>query len=114
MNYVENYTGFSKRANKQFGNFLVLKLSATRGATITTKVINGNSLDATVTDGYCVYRITDPKNQKIQVTATKRDKVVQKEYSLAELVCQEDPKNLLDNLSKTILDSDGDALKGSE
>ena len=82
LNYIDNYTKFSSKASERKGNYLVLKLSSENGTVITKITGNGASgKDVTVNDGFCVYRVTSTE-QKIEVKATKDDKVVSKTYSL--------------------------------
>lgn len=85
---VTSYTGFSDVPEEQDGNFLALGFEATEGSTITTQVVNGTKGEVTVTDGFCVYRITDNQTQKIRVTATKGGDKVVKEYGLSGLTLE--------------------------
>ena len=89
--HVESYPLFSSHIEEQSGNFLALSLSASEGVTITTSVVNGTGkAPVTVSDGYCVYRITDKDTQSIKVTFTKGDTSVEKTYALTGLECLEE------------------------
>ena len=71
------WTEFSSNVNKQEGYYVCLKAEATEQAQIYTRLINGNTKEEKqMTDGYCVYRISDPETQKIRITAKKDEKVV--------------------------------------
>lgn len=87
LKYVESYSQFSKDASLQKGNFLALDLAATNTGKITVEVIGGDSGPKAVTDGFCVFRIANPKTQKISVTVSKdsySDTVI---YDLSDLIC---------------------------
>lgn len=71
------------------GNFLALSLTAKSGVEITTGLINGNHGMVKVTDGFCVYRITDKSKQKVKVEFKKDDVVETKVYDLTGLTCNE-------------------------
>ena len=74
----------------QEGNFLALSLTANDGVTITTQLIGGTGKKpVTVTDGFCVYRITNKDSQKVKVTFTKGETVETKTYGLSGLTCNE-------------------------
>lgn len=88
LKHVTNFTGFSKTLEKQTGNFLSLELSATNSGEITTQLIGGESEPKKVTDGFCVYRITDNKMQKISVTVTKGDYSDTMLLDLSGLTCR--------------------------
>ena len=89
--YVTDYTGFSGDTSEQEGNFLALSLAAEDGVTITTELVNGKGLGpVTVTDGFCVYRITNPSTQIIKITFTKSDTIETKSYTLSGLICNEE------------------------
>lgn len=71
---------------KDGGNFLSLNMEAdVSGATIKTKVIGGDSEEKTVSDGFCMYLIKDPKKQVIQITAEKNGTKIVKMYDLSGL-----------------------------
>lgn len=76
---------------KQDGNFLVLMLKAKEGVTIKTRVIDGTADEKTVSDGFCLYRITDAKKQQIQVTYEGDGDKLTEVYDLARLVCEPKP-----------------------
>lgn len=87
LKYVENYTGFSKNAAEQSGNYLALDLSASNDGKIMTQLIGGKGEAKEVKDGFCVYRITDPKTQKVSVTVSKDNYSDTTEYDLSGLTC---------------------------
>lgn len=88
LRYVTGYTGYSGDPNLQSGNFLSLDLSATpaESAVIKAELIGGTSEGnpVTVDDGILVIRITD-KKQKIHITATNGENVIERTYGLGSL-----------------------------
>ena len=71
MKEIKGYTDYSTIPDEQDGHYLVLKLTSSDGTITTTKTGDGASgIPVSVTDGYCVYRITNASTQKITVTAT--------------------------------------------
>ena len=88
LRYVTGYTGFSGDPAKQEGNFLALDLAATPDGTavIKAEVIGGDSEGnpVTVDDGILVTRIAN-KSQKIKITATNGDNVIERVYGLGSL-----------------------------
>lgn len=87
---VEGYTGFSSDPTEQSGHYLALTFTADAGVTIKTQIINGKKKEPiTVTDGFCVYRLIDPKTQKISVIFSKDDVSETKTYGLAGLILAE-------------------------
>ena len=74
---------------EQSGHYLVLKLTPLEEATIKTKIIGGTKPEVTVDDGFCVYRITDEKKQKIQISTTKGEETKTKVYDLTKLLLEE-------------------------
>ena len=90
LKYVSEFTGFSSKPEEQEGNFLALSLSANENVEITTQLINGTNEDpVTVSDGFCVYRISDKDTQSIKVTFTKGNTVETMTYGLSGLTCNE-------------------------
>ena len=90
LHYVTGYTGFSGDTNKQFGNFLAVKFTATDGATTMVELINGDTghpVDAS-SDMWLVVRITNKRSQKLKVSTTYNGVTVTKIYSLANLVLE--------------------------
>lgn len=87
LKYVSDYTDFSKTTEQQSGNFLALDLAATNQGTITTQLVGGYGEPKPVTDGFCVYRITDPKSQKVSVTVSKDEYSDTVVYDLSGLTC---------------------------
>lgn len=71
---------------------LVLKLAATGADKLETKMTGGSTVMknyVTVSDGFCVYSITNKDQQKIYVKATKNGESVEKIYSLTGLTLAE-------------------------
>lgn len=87
LKFVSDYQQFSKDAEKQKGNFLALNLAATNGGTVKTQLLGGFGEEKEVKDGWCVYRITDPKSQKVSVTVSKDDYSETLIYDLSGLAC---------------------------
>lgn len=88
LNYVADYSGFSKDKAKQSGNYLALAMSATNDGTITVQLLNGMGEPKEVKDGYLVVRITNPKTQKLSVVFSKEDYTDSVEYDLSGLTCK--------------------------
>ena len=88
LRYVTGYTGFSGDPAKQEGNFLALDLAATPDGTavIKAEVIGGDSEGnpVTVDDGILVTRVAN-RQQKIKITATNGDNVIERVYGLGSL-----------------------------
>ena len=88
LRYVTGYTGFSGDPAEQQGNYLALDLSATPStdAVIKAEVIGGQSEGnpVTVDDGILVVRVAN-KSQKIKITATNGDNVIERTYGLGSL-----------------------------
>ena len=83
--YVDDYTGFSSKAEETVGNYIVIHafVPDVDGVTITVKVTNPVTLDA---DGIAVLKIADKDTQTITVTASKDGfEDVTKVYSLTGL-----------------------------
>ena len=87
LNYITGWTAYSPGdTERQNGNYLVLKFTATEGATTTVELVGG--FDGPVTldsDMNAVFRITDKKNQKIKVVTTLNGDTITKVYSLTAL-----------------------------
>lgn len=73
LKYVTGYTGFSSDVAEQSGNYLVLHFdTVAEDTTITVELIGGVHGPTTLDpDGICIFRVTNPLNQTIAVTATK-------------------------------------------
>lgn len=72
---------------------LVLTLKADGADKLETKMTGGSLVMkdyVTVTDGFCMYSITNKDQQKIYVKATKNGKSVEKIYSLTGLTLAEE------------------------
>lgn len=86
----EDFYAFNpSNPTEQSGHYLVLKLIPLEEATIKTKVIGGTTPEVTVNDGFCVYRITDERKQKIQISTTKAEETKTKVYDLSKLLLEE-------------------------
>lgn len=70
LHYQKEYSGFdSSDPSKNKGYFLALDLANVNGSHPKTMIINGDNPELKeVDDGFCVYRIRDPKTQQIKVT----------------------------------------------
>ena len=88
LKHVTDYVGFNASNNEeQSGNYLALKVEVPEGAKITTRLINGKKGTVDLTnDKFCVYRITNKDNQKVEFTVTKGDESLTKTYGLTNLV----------------------------
>lgn len=73
--------------------------------------MNGISGNKKVTDGFCVYHITDKDSQMIRVSAKKGGKVLTKEYSLSQLILGD---WILDSSKEKILDDQADMIRASD
>ena len=87
LRYVTGYTGYSGDVDKQSGNYLAIDISATPvDAVVKAEIIGGDSEGnpVTVDDGYLVIRVADRK-QKLKLTVTSDDNVIEKVYSFGSL-----------------------------
>lgn len=85
LHHVDGYSLFDGDNAK---HHLVLKLTADGGATIETKMTGGATVMknyVTVSDGYCVYSVTDKDSQKVYVKASKNGKSIENVYDLTGL-----------------------------
>lgn len=96
---------------EQSGYYLALSFATNAGAEITTELINGTGGVKKISDGFCVYRITDKDSQIIRVSAKKNERTVMKEYSLSQLVLGD---WLLDSSKEKILDDKSDPIRASD
>ena len=87
LNYITGWSAYSPGdTERQNGNFLVLKFTATEGATTTVELVGG--FDGPVTldsDMNAVIRVTDKSTQKVKVVTTLNGDTITKVYSLASL-----------------------------
>lgn len=90
LHYVKEYSEFSSSPDQQEGNFLALSLAGDKGTTVKTEVIGGTAGERTVDDGFCVYRLTNPAEQKIKVTVEKGEAKESVTYDLTNLILEED------------------------
>ena len=86
LKYVSDF-GEAFGEGEKSGNFLALDISSENGDTITTEVINGTNEPITVTDGFCIYHITDKETQEIKITVSKGDQSKVVQYGLSGLTC---------------------------
>ena len=85
LKYMTGYTGFSSKVEEQSGNYLVLKMATDDDNDVITVELTHGALGRPVTldsDRNIVLRITNPRLQKIKVTATHDDETVTKTYHL--------------------------------
>ena len=86
LNYLDNYTTFLGDTAK---HHLVLKLSSEDADKIETKMTGGQPSVmkdyVQVSDGFCVYSVTDEDGQKIHVKVTKGGKSAETIYDLTGL-----------------------------
>ena len=93
---TEDYTGFSGEPELQKGNFIAIHASVpdVEDVTIKVHVTNAEVLsDVTLdSDGILVFRITDPKKQKLTFTASKAGfSDFSRTYTLSSVICQKNP-----------------------
>ena len=74
--------------------------------------MNGSSGQVQVTDGFCVYRITNKDEQKIKVSAVKDEDSDMVLYDLSDLTYDISPEILLDSINDPVLDNKDDPIKG--
>lgn len=67
--YVKEYTQWSTNPSDQKGNYLALKIDSDGNST-KTKLEGGKGALKAVTDGFCVYRVTDASKQKVVIEST--------------------------------------------
>ena len=109
LSYIPSYSGYSSVVEEQSGYYLALSFCANSGATITTELVNGTGEPKPVTDGFCVYRITDKDNQIIRISAKKKGCLsVTNEYSLNRLILGD---WLRDSAKGKILDSENEQIQ---
>ena len=65
-----------------------------------------------MTDGFCVYRITNKDEQKIKVSAVKDEDSDMVLYDLSDLTYDISPEILLDSINDPVLDNKDDPIKG--
>ena len=93
---TEDYTGFSGETELQKGNFIAVHASVPGidGVTIKVHVTNATTIADSVldSDGILIFRITDPKTQKLTFTASKSGfSDVSRTYTLSSVICQKNP-----------------------
>ena len=78
--------------SEQTGYYLVLKLDGDPDATIKTQMTGGSSKgkEVTVDDGFCIYLIKEPSEQKIVVKIENGEDSVERTYDLSGLVLDEE------------------------
>lgn len=109
LSYIPSYPNYSSVLEEQSGYYLALSFRANPGAIITTELVPGTGKSKPVTDGFCVYRITDKDNQAIRVSVTKKGcSSVTKDYSLNQLILGD---WLRDSEKEKILDSESERIQ---
>lgn len=88
LKYVKGIKEFG--GDEANGNFLVLTFKAKEGVTIKTVMTGGKHPEITVTDGFCLYHMTDTKTQTIQVTYEQDADKLTETYDLSGLTCEQD------------------------
>lgn len=90
MKNILSFPEFSNKEEEQSGHYLVLKLSAPEGGTVSTKIVTpGKSTKwVVVDDGYCIYRVVDKMKQKIHVKIENDGKTSERVYDLNELILE--------------------------
>lgn len=86
LKYATGVAAFD--VGEQDGNFLVLGLTAKPGVTIKTKVVGGTHGETLVDDGFCMYRITNKDEQRIEVRTEGDGEGVTHTYDLSGLTTQ--------------------------
>lgn len=107
---TEDYTGFSGEPELQKGNFIAVHASVPDVDDVTIKVhVTNATVLADVTldaDGILVFRITNPKKQKLTFTASKAGySDFSRTYTLDSVICQKNP------LESIVVDFDIDPTK---
>lgn len=96
LHYVTGYTEFnSAEPTEQEGNYLALDFSDnwlgdTDPTTFTVELKGGKKGPVTLTDGdaFCVFRVTNPNTQSIEVVSTDSTGTTTVEYSLKGLTLE--------------------------
>lgn len=95
--YVDGYTDFSSVVGEQSGHYLALDfadnwLGDTDPTTFTVELKGGTKGPVTLTEGdaFCVFRVTNPNTQSIEVVSTDSTGTTKVTYSLKGLTL--DPK----------------------
>lgn len=96
LHYVTGYTEFnSSEPTKQEGNYLALDFSDnwlgdTDPTTFTVELKGGKKGPVTLTDGdaFCVFRVTNPNTQSIEVVSTDSTGTTTVKYSLKGLTLE--------------------------
>lgn len=85
LKYVTNWTAYSQDPDEKNGNFLVLKVEASDGATTTLNFVGESRVVTFDSDMQAVVRVTGKKNKKIRIASTVDGVTVEKIYSLSAL-----------------------------
>lgn len=96
LHYVTGYTGFNgSDSTEQSGHYLALDfadnwLGDTDPTTFTVELKGGKKGPVTLTDGdaFCVFRVTNPNTQSIEVVSTDSTGTTTVEYSLKGLTLE--------------------------
>lgn len=95
--YVPNYTGFSGDVELQKGNYIVVHAAVPDVSGVAISVTSVDKLGMKKTkaldsDGILVFRISDPKTQKLIFTAEKEGyQTYSKTYDLTGVYCEKNP-----------------------
>lgn len=87
--YAVNFTQYSTVSSERQGNYLALALNANPFPDKLTVAANGKTTELTSENTNVVFRITDPKTQKISIEMTKGKDVRTKTYDLIGLTLAE-------------------------
>lgn len=110
LEHIEGYSGFSDVRDEQEGYYLALSIESSEGTDITTELVGGSKGEVKVTDGFCVYRITDKDAQRIRIIAKKGGAVADKEYDLTSLTGID---HIRDRENAKVKDSGGNDIESS-
>lgn len=95
LHYVDGYTEFSSVTGEQSGNYLALDfadnwLGDTDPTTFTVELKGGTKGPVTLTDSdsFCVFRVTNPNTQSIEVNSTDSTGTTKVTYSLKGLTLE--------------------------
>lgn len=95
LHYVDGYTDFSSVVGEQSGHYLALDfadnwLGDTDPTTFTVELKGGTKGPVTLTelDAFCVFRVTNPNTQSIEVVSTNSTGTTKVTYSLKGLTLE--------------------------
>ena len=91
LKYISDYTGYSNQPDEQSGNYMAVSFSGyPEGTKITVELTGSPKGPWVMKSNNLVARITDNKSQVFKVKAEKDGYEWSEEYSLANLVCEEE------------------------